>query len=144
MIYTELTKRAMCLACAAHEGQQDKGGFPYIHHPLHVAERMTTELSTVTALLHDVVEDTDWTLERLQKEAFPEEVLEALALLTHKKGVPYLDYVRALRKNPIAREVKLRDLRHNSDLSRLEKVTEKDMARVKKYARAIRILEEET
>lgn len=143
MIYTDLTKRAMCLACAAHAGQQDKGGFPYVHHPFHVAEGMTTELSIVTALLHDVVEDTEWTLEELEKEGFPKDVLEALALLTHREGVPYLDYIRSLRGNAIAREVKLGDLRHNSDLSRLPRVTEKDLLRVEKYAQAIHILEEE-
>jgi (p)ppGpp synthase/HD superfamily hydrolase len=140
VIYTDLTKKAMKLAYKAHQKQKDRSGLPYVLHPLHLAEQMDTEETTVAALLHDVAEDTDYTLEDLRREGFPETVLEALALLTHDPAVPYLDYVRALKDNPIARAVKLADLAHNSDLSRLSKVSEKDLARVEKYRKAMEIL----
>ncbi len=140
MIYTPLTKKALRIAYSAHHGQRDKGGLPYIHHPLHVAERMTDELSCAAALLHDVVEDTDWTFDELAAEGIPAPVLEALQLLTHRPSDSYMDYVRGLRSNPIARAVKLADLDHNSDLTRVDHVTEKELQRVEKYRRAIRIL----
>ena len=137
MIYTELTKRAMKLSFDAHKDQVDKSGMPYVFHPFHLAEQMSDELTTVTALLHDVVEDTPYSLEDLRKMLFPEEVLSALSLLTHDDGTPYLEYVSRLKSNPIARAVKLADLRHNSDLSRLEQVDEKALKRVEKYKKAI-------
>lgn len=141
MIYTELTKKAMKLCFDAHQHQVDKSGMPYVFHPMIVAERMTSELTTVVALLHDVVEDTDYTLEDLRAMGYPEEVISALSLLTHALSVPYMDYVKEIAKNQIAREVKLGDLRHNSDIARLSKVTEKDLARVEKYRKAIEYLE---
>ncbi len=143
MIYTDLTKKAMRLCFAAHAGQLDKGGVPYVFHPFHVAEQMEDELSTVVALLHDVVEDTDYTLEDLARMGFPERALSALKLLTHDKRVPYLDYVAAIRHDPIARAVKQADLRHNSDLSRLTDPDASALARVEKYRRAIALLEAE-
>ena len=141
MIYTELTKKAMKLCFDAHQHQVDKSGMPYVFHPMIVAERMTSELTTTVALLHDVVEDTDYTLEDLRAMGYPEEVISALSLLTHAPSVPYMDYVKEIAKNPIAREVKLGDLRHNSDIARLSKVTEKDLSRVEKYRKAIEYLE---
>ena len=143
MLYTDLTKKAMRLCFAAHAGQLDKGGVPYVFHPFHVAEQMEDELSTVVALLHDVVEDTDYTLEDLARMGFPERALSALKLLTHDKRVPYLDYVAAIRHDPIARAVKQADLRHNSDLSRLTDPDASALARVEKYRRAIALLEAE-
>ena len=117
MIYTPMTKKALCLAYEAHHGQLDKSGLPYINHPLHLAEQMYDELSCTVALLHDVVEDTTITLEDLAKE-FPPEVVEAVDLLTHKAGVDYFDYIRAIRTNHTALTVKLADLNHNSDFTR--------------------------
>lgn len=143
MIYSPLTRKAMWIAVRAHEGQKDHGGYPYIQHPFHVAESMETEASCAAALLHDVVEDTDVTFEDLEREGIPEEVLEALHLLTHEKSVPYLDYIRRLRKNPTARAVKRSDLRHNSDLTRLDDPKEEDLARVEKYRKALTILGED-
>ena len=141
MLYTELTKKAMKLCFAAHKDQVDKSGMPYVFHPFHVAEQMTDELSTVTALLHDVVEDTPYTLEDLRQMGFPEPVLAALALLTHGEDVPYLDYVAQIKANPIARAVKLADLRHNSDLSRLSQVDAAALERVEKYKKAMEMLQ---
>ena len=109
MIYTDLTIKAMNLAYAAHHGQFDKGGVPYIFHPIHLAEEMDDEVSTCVALLHDTVEDTAVTLEELA-ESFPREIVEAVDLLTHREGVEYFDYVRSIRANPVAVKVKLADL----------------------------------
>lgn len=117
MIYTTLTNKAMVIAYNAHHGQVDKQGVPYVFHPFHVAEQMTDELSTCAALLHDVVEDSDVTLEDLARE-FPAEVIEALALLTHDESVPYLEYIKALASNELARAVKRADLEHNLDETR--------------------------
>ena len=105
---------------------------------------MTDELSTVCALLHDVVEDIEYTLEYLSEMGFPKEVIEALGLLTHDPSVPYFDYVRAISVNPIAKQVKLADLAHNSDLSRMDEseIDEWAIARTEKYKKAIAMLSE--
>lgn len=144
MIYTELTAKAMCLAYDAHHGQTDKAGIPYIFHPIHLAESMDDELSCCVALLHDVVEDTDISLEILAK-AFPSEVIDALQLLTHQEDVDYFDYVRAIRNNPIAVKVKRADLLHNSDQGRCSGAgipPEIQEARKQKYQKALEILME--
>ena len=140
MLYTDATKRAMRLCYEAHAGQLDRGGLPYVYHPFHLAEQMTDEDTTVTALLHDVAEDTSYTLADLAALGFSRRVLRALALLTHDETVPYLDYVRSLKSDPVAAAVKLADLRHNSDLTRLAAVTDADRARLRKYQAAIAIL----
>ena len=142
MIYTEETVKALRLCYEAHKGQFDKSGVPYVFHPVHLAEQMPDEDSTVAALLHDVVEDTAYTLADLERMGFPARALEAVSLLTHDPKEPYLSYVARVKENPVARLVKLADLRHNSDLTRIPQPTEKDYARVEKYAKAIRLLEE--
>ena len=121
MVYTPLTIKAMKIAYDAHHGQQDKSGVPYIFHPLHLAEAMEDEISCCVALLHDVVEDTEITLEQLASE-FPDQVVEAVRLLTHEPDTDYFDYVRAIKANPIAKQVKLADLAHNMDASRFSGV----------------------
>lgn len=145
MIYTPLTAKAMRIAYAAHHGQVDKSGIPYIFHPMHLAEQMEDEASCCVALLHDTVEDTDLTFEDLEKE-FPREVMDALKLLTHLKEVPYFDYVRAIKTNPVAVKVKLADIAHNSDQTRLvvSGMPEEIRAYFRdKYAKAKAILLEE-
>ena len=141
MIYTDKTKKAMKFCFKAHKDQVDKSGMPYVFHPFHVAEQMTDEVTTIVALLHDVVEDTDYTLEDIAAEGFGKEILEAVALMTHEDGVPYLDYVAKLKDNPIARTVKLADLAHNSDLSRIGEIDEETKQRLEKYKKAKAILE---
>ncbi len=143
MIYTKLTKKAMQIAYAAHHGQTDKVGVPYIFHPMAVAQNMPDEYTTCAALLHDVVEDTAITINDLRQWGIPEEVLSALQLLTHDQSVPYFTYVKAVRQNPIAKAVKLADLAHNSDVSRLDRVDERALLRLEKYREAIRLLTEE-
>ena len=142
MIYTELTKKALKLSFEAHRDQVDKSGMPYVYHPFHLAEQMDTEETVVVALLHDVAEDTDHTLEELRAAGFPDRIVAALALMTHDKSVPYMDYVAGIKKDPIARAVKLADLKHNSNVSRLGALDEKAEKRLKKYAEAIRLLSE--
>lgn len=145
MIYTELTVKAMKIAYAAHHGQYDKGGVPYILHPVHVAEQMSDEMATCAALLHDVVEDTEITFANLAEE-FPQRIIDALKLLTHDEDEDYYEYVRRLRDDPIALEVKLADLAHNMDESRLmcaEHVTEEKMSYLReKYRKAKELLRE--
>ena len=142
MIYTNLTKQALKLCFEAHKEQKDKSGMPYVFHPFHLAEQMTDEATTVVALLHDVVEDTNTTFEDLEKQGFDEEIISALKLLTHNDDTPYMDYVAEIKNNKIATAVKLADLKHNSDLSRLDTVDEKALKRKEKYEKAIKILTE--
>lgn len=132
----------MKLCFDAHKDQVDKSGLPYVFHPFYLAGQMQDEATTVVALLHDVAEDTDMTLDQIAGFGFGEEVMDALALMTHAKEVPYMDYVLAIKPNPIARAVKLADLKHNSDLTRLDEVTEKALQRRDKYLQAIAMLEE--
>ena len=143
MNYTEMTKKAIRFAFQAHEGQLDRSGLPYILHPLHLAEQMTSEDACVTALLHDVLEDTDVTVEDLRKEGFSETQIEAVELLSRSEDEDYFDYVRRIRSNALAKEVKLADLAHNRDRTRLEYISEKDEKRFQKYTEAVRILTEE-
>ena len=145
MIYTDLTVKAMQIAYSAHQGQTDKCGVPYIFHPFHLAEQMEDEYTVCAALLHDVAEDTEITVEQLS-EHFPAPIINALKLLTHDDDTDYLVYVRRLKDNRIARAVKLADLEHNSDESRAAltgEPKEKIAARLEKYSKAKRILLEE-
>lgn len=139
MSYVE---KALEIATKAHEGQYDKSGVPYIEHPKHVAEGVHGDIAKATAYLHDVIEDTDVTVDDLRREGIPEEVIEAVVVMTHGKHESYFDYIRRLRKCPIAREVKIADLKHNSDTSRVKRPTPRDIARTAKYKRALRILNE--
>lgn len=141
MIYTKNIKKAINIAYNAHMGQNDKFGIPYIFHPVHLAELMETEDECIVAILHDVVEDTDITFEQLEKE-FSHRVIEALKLLTHDKKEPYEEYIINLKDDYIAKKVKLADLKHNSDITRLNHLTPKDIIRNKKYEKAIKILSE--
>ena len=136
MIYTQLTKKALKLSFEAHKNQVDKTGMPYVFHPFYLAEQMTDEISTVCALLHDVIEDTEYTFEDMQKMGFPQEVIDVLKLLTRENGVPYMEYVEKIKENPIAKQVKLADLKHNSDLTRMDVIDESALQRAKKYSQA--------
>ena len=141
MIYTDLSKKALKLCFDVHQHQLDKSGMPYVFHPFHLAEQMDDENAVIVALLHDVVEDSDMTFDDLVNMEFPDDVIEALKLLTHEKNVSYDDYIQKIKTNPLAVKVKLADLKHNSDLSRLNYIDEKALKRVQKYKKAIEILE---
>ena len=140
MIYTPMTKKALKLCFEAHKDQTDKSGMPYVFHPFHLAEQMKDEDTTIVALLHDVVEDTDVTIDDLKKMGFNDNVIDAIILMTHQSDVEYMDYIAKIKENPVAKAVKLADLKHNSDVSRLDSVTEWDKKRAAKYKKAIRLL----
>ncbi|MDR0949673.1 MAG: GTP pyrophosphokinase [Lachnospiraceae bacterium] len=142
MLYTHFTRVAMRIAYNAHHGQFDKDGVPYIFHPIAVAEQLTTETGIVTALLHDVIEDTAVTLDDLAAQGIPDEVLVALNLLTHANDEPYEEYLRRVRTNPLALAVKKADLVHNSQPDRLDSLPQDTATRLRnKYALAARILD---
>lgn len=142
MIYTELVKIAMRLACSAHQGQYDKAGYPYIHHPMHLAEQMGTELETVVALLHDVAEDTSVSFAEMQAYGIPEEAIRPLRLLCHEKDVPYEEYIDRMRHDPVALRVKRADLLHNLDSTRILGTDPAAFSRREKYFRALTKVEQ--
>ena len=131
---------AKAIAIQAHEGQLDKAGKPYIEHPRTVAGSVEGDVAKAVAWLHDVVEDTSMTFDGLRDAGIAPEIINHVRLLTHDKSVPYLDYIAAIKGDPVAREVKLADLRHNSDLSRLNTITDKDRERLAKYQQAMELL----
>ena len=131
--------RSFFIMIKAHRGQRDKSGRSYIFHPLTVASKVKGFRAKSVALLHDVIEDND--KYSLDKFSFlDDEQLEAIELLTHKQEDPYFVYIRKIKDNEIAKEVKLKDLEHNSDLNRLKTIEEKDIERLEKYKAAKQIL----
>jgi (p)ppGpp synthase/HD superfamily hydrolase len=134
---TQTLERAIAIAAMAHAGQVDKGGAPYILHPLKVMMRMNTLEERIVAVLHDVVEDCGISLDDLRKEGFSEEVLSAIESVTKVPGESYEDFVERAALNPIGRLVKLADLEENSDLSRIASPSWEDLERIEKYRRAI-------
>ena len=131
---------ALAIARKAHAGQVDKAGVDYIQHPLYVASQVKTEQEKAIALLHDVLEDSDITVADLLAYGLSNKVVTAVQTLTKKKGQSYQEYLEKVKSNNLARVVKLADLKHNSDLSRLKSVSDTDRERVKKYKNAIRYL----
>jgi (p)ppGpp synthase/HD superfamily hydrolase len=134
---TQTLERAIAIAAMAHAGQVDKGGAPYILHPLKVMMRMNTLEERIVAVLHDVVEDCGISLDDLRKEGFSEEILSAIESVTKVPGESYEDFVDRTAQNPIGRAVKLADLEENSDLSRIASPSWEDLERIEKYRRAI-------
>lgn len=132
-------ERAIEIAAAAHAGQVDKGGEPYILHPLKVMLRMTTEQERIAAVLHDVIEETSVTIEQLRSEGFTDEVLRALTALTKLSGESRLEAAKRAAIDPIARIVKLADNAENMDLSRIPNPTYSDFQRLEEYI-AVRAL----
>lgn len=139
MINTKLTRKAMVIAYEAHKNQVDKSGVPYIYHPIHVAEQMNTENECIIALLHDVVEDTNVSFKQLE-EVFSKEIIDILKLLTREENIEYDEYIKRIKNNSIACKVKIADLTHNLDKTRLDFVTEVDVKRNEKYKKALQIL----
>jgi len=130
--------RAIEIAVTAHAGQVDKGGKPYILHPLWVMNKVRHlgEDYMIVAVLHDVIEDSDWTYEQLVKEGFNQNVMYALYALTHTKEMDYDLYIKNISLCSIAKAVKLRDLEHNTKITRLKGLRKKDFDRLEKYHRA--------
>ncbi len=137
-----LVDKAEFLAFKYHLYQTDKSGKPYIEHPRAVAGGVEGEEQKITAFLHDIVEDTDIELDYL-RSIFPEIIIEAVLSMTHREGEEYFEYVRRVSENAISKQVKIADLLHNMDLSRLKVVTERDIERVEKYKKALSILKGE-
>jgi (p)ppGpp synthase/HD superfamily hydrolase len=135
-------ERAICIAAEAHAGQTDKAGAPYILHPLRVMGRVSSQEERIVAVLHDVIEDTDWTPDRLRAEGFSEIILDALDCVTHRPEEGYEDFVRRAAVHPVARQVKRADILDNMDPTRISEPTERDARRMEKYARALAILDE--
>lgn len=136
----DIVSIALCIAQQAHEGQTDKAGQPYINHPMHVAAAVESDEEKAVALLHDVVEDSNITLDDLRTQGLPEAVVDAVGAMTKRDGEDYVCYLRRVKDNPIARVVKIADMEHNSDLSRIPNQTAKDRARVDKYKKGLTIL----
>ena len=132
--------RAVQIATEAHAGQTDKAGAPYLMHPLRVAAAVHRPDEKLVAVLHDVVEDSNWTLDRLREEGFSDAVVAAVDALTHREGEDYFDAARRAGANPLARVVKIADLADNMDKTRLGTVTPKEKDRMAKYARAFEML----
>lgn len=140
MYYSEMVKKAVNIMFEAHKEDFDKGGYPYVFHPFYLATKVDGENETCVALLHDVIEDhgDKYSFEYLENEGFNEEIIDALKLLTHKKDVPYMDYIVEISKNNIAKKVKIEDLKHNMDSRRTsgEKAKKYDI-----YVKALEFLE---
>ena len=133
-------ERAIALAAVAHEGQIDKAGAPYIFHVLRVMLRLQTPEERMAGVLHDIVEDCGWTLDRLRAEGFPEEVVLGVDAVTRREAETYEEFVLRAKAHPIGRRVKMADIADNSDVTRLPKITERDQARLEKDRRAMEVL----
>lgn len=136
MSKTAALEDAVAIAALAHQGQTDKAGKPYLLHPLRMMLEMKSETAMIVAVLHDVVEDTDWTLESLRTRGFSEEILTAIDCVTNRSGESYEEFIERVRTNPIAREVKIADLEDNMNVRRIGEIKPKDLERLAKYHRA--------
>lgn len=139
MFYTPLIKKAMQLCFMVHKQQVDKGNLPYVFHPFYIACQMDSEVEIVVALLHDVVEDSSYSFDDLIEMGFSTEIIEALKLLTRKQE-NYFEYITRIKTNSLATKIKIADLKHNSDINRLDNVTKQDLKRIEKYQKALDIL----
>jgi (p)ppGpp synthase/HD superfamily hydrolase len=128
--------RAIAIASAAHVDQREKAGSPYILHPIRIMLRMNTETEMMVAILHDVVEDTPWTMEQLRGEGFSGEVVDAVDCVTRRETETYAEFVERARYNPVARKVKIADLEDNMDIRRLPEISDKSLQRLKMYHQA--------
>ena len=132
--------RAIAIAAIAHDGQVDKGNYDYIYHPLHVMNQMKTKEEKIVAILHDVVEDSDITINDLKNCGFSKSVITALEILTRKDGETYFEYIERVRCFSLAKSVKIADLEHNMDIRRLSKINTSDTRRLAKYQKAWALL----
>lgn len=137
----EMFNRALELAIEAHKGQTDRGGLAYIMHPIHVATQMQTPAAMTVAILHDCLEDTRLSVARLREEGFPQHIIRAVQLLTRKPGADYEQYIYKISRNPLARVVKIADIKHNMSVDRMEGIKPKEAKRLKKYFAALKVLE---
>ena len=135
-----LIEKALQIAVESHKGQTDKNNTPYIFHVLRVMHSVNTDGQKITALLHDVVEDTDWTFNKLKKEGFSNEIIEAIDSVTKRKGEDYFAFVNRSKNNIIGRVVKIADIKDNANIKRIDNPKKKDFERVERYKKALKIL----
>jgi (p)ppGpp synthase/HD superfamily hydrolase len=134
-------ERAIEIAQEAHKGVKDKGGHDYINHPIRVMHAMSNDQEKIVAILHDVVEDSDWTFDRLKEEGFEDSLIESLRCVTkYSEEEDYQEFIKRAATNKIATKVKIADIEDNLDLSRLGTLTEKDLTRIEKYKKALKYL----
>lgn len=138
MIYTKMINKALNIAYKAHHGQKDKGNVPYIFHPYHIAEKFNNETDICVAILHDILEDTFVSKEELEGY-FPKEVIEPLVLLTRSTHDTYFEYIKNICSNPIARKVKIEDIKHNLVFERIQNKKRNEKLE-KRYLKALEIL----
>jgi len=138
----KLLEKAIEIATEAHRGQTDRAGQPYILHPAAVAANVETTEQKIVAYLHDVIEDTDITAEYLLDAGFPDFIVDAVTAITKADGMPYDEYLNQVKANDIARTVKIADLGHNLDESRLLHPTQRDIDRWEKYKKALKFMKE--
>lgn len=141
-MYINEYELAYNIASKAHKGQKDKGGEDYFKHPLTVSNKLSGEKDKIVALLHDVIEDTDVTVNDLKEAGFSDEVVLAVSAITKKAGEDYEEYLNRVKQNPVALRVKIEDMEHNSDISRIKNPTEKDLKRLEKYRIRLKELRE--
>ena len=141
--FNELRDKAMPIATKVHKTQVDKGGKPYIGHPLRVEKLCQDDDSKIVALLHDTIEDGDITAEYLLTQGFPTYIVDAVLSVSRNKDEHYFDFIQRSKANPIGRKVKIADLKDNMDITRLNELTDNDIERLKKYHQAYKMLEEE-
>lgn len=137
-----ILERAIIIATICHAGTKDKGGLPYILHPINVMTGLETQDEKIVAVLHDVIEDTELTFDNLRTLGFQEYIIEALDSVTHREKEEYMDYIKRAKSNPIGRNVKMKDLLHNSNLSRIKNPKKNDYKRLEKYKKAYSYLSE--
>ena len=136
-------ERAIEIAVEAHSGVKDKGGAPYILHPLAVMHSLETENEKIVGVLHDVVEDSDWTFDKLAEEGFSSEIVDAVRSVTKSsEDSDYSDFIRRVKRNPIGKKVKIADLKHNMDVTRIPDLSKDDLDRLIKYQAALKSLVE--
>lgn len=136
----ELLEIALSIASTAHKGQVDKGGQAYIMHPIRVMGRCKTDEERIVSLLHDTVEDTEVSLDELEKKGFSREIIDAIESVTRKKDESYREFIVRASKNPIGKQVKIHDLEDNMDITRLDSLSDKDARRLNKYIHSYRYL----
>ena len=140
----KIIEDAIELATEAHRDQKDKNGQPYIYHPIRVMLAVQSDYEKMVAIMHDIIEDTNWTLEDIAMEGFPNEVVKAVKAITKKKNQPYDEYLEIVKANPIARTIKIADVRDNASPMRLYMLSPDTVIRLtKKYSMALKYLLEE-
>ncbi len=135
-----MLEKAIEIAKIAHANQIDKAEKPYIHHLIRVMDSGKTEVEKICGVLHDLIEDTDWTFDDLKNEGFSDEIITIIDCVTKRENEDYSSFIERVKQNPIAVKIKINDLKDNMDITRLEKIDTKDIERLNKYLNAYHYL----